>query len=575
MATLDLQVAASADDCNKYYAAGWQFYLALGQSSLYVGGYDATYYQFGCGLRFLNVTIPQGATITAAYLTVTAWDAGGGNLAAQWYSKIRGQAADNAAIFSTLADFDARDWVVATPVAWSGNTAWTDDIEYQSPEIKTLIQAIVNRAGWTSGNALALSWDDFDNQSAHSLNRRCVWEYDGSTTKAVKLHIEYTVAKTSSDTGSGADAKLTGNPVATLSKTETGAGADAKSSDNPLYDAVKAETGSGVDALISYIVSHIRAETGSGIESLLDRDLILTELGSGLDAVVELVESEKFTSDSGVGTESLGDRVIALSSESGSGLEVVAQFLRFLNDAGSASEALSIIAAAIIKADVGSGGEEINISATLLAQIETATGIDASTLLAAFLKAETGSGTEELSQIITSIQGSDLGSGLETFVSLLANIWLYLGDSGVGTEQILDRAMVLISEAGLGADASVLLAGMTSDDVAAAIDASIAIVAALQRTEAGEGVDAAVDLLGILSASDIGTGTELSVLLAALIVLQSGIGTDAMLSLLAALTKTDVGSGIDATVELLTTRILSVAVITKAYRNVKAITYGG
>jgi hypothetical protein len=82
-------------------------------------------------------------------------------------------------------------------------------------------------------------------------------------------------------------------------------------------------------------------------------------------------------------------------------------------------------------------------------------------------------------------------------------------------------------------------------------------------------------LLGILSASDIGTGTELSVLLAALIVSQSGIGTDAMLSLLAALTKTDVGSGIDATVELLTTRILSVAVITKAYRNVKAITYGG
>jgi len=386
---------------------------------------------------------------------------------------------------------------------------------------------------------------------------------------------EEVIPKTSSDTGSGADAKVTGNPVATQVRAETGAGADAKSSNNPLGFLVKTEAGSGAEALVALLNILIRAETGSGIESLLDRDLILTELGSGLDAVVVLVQSEKITSDSGVGTESLGDRVIALSSESGSGLEVVAQFLRFLNDAGSASEALSIIAAAIIKADVGSGGEEINISATLLAQIETATGIDASTLLAAFLKAETGSGTEELSQIITSIQGSDLGSGLETFISLLANIWLYLGDSGVGTEQILDRAMVLISEAGLGADASVLLAGMTADDVAAAIDASIAIVAALQRTEAGKGVDAAVDLLGILSASDIGTGTELSVLLAALIVSQSGIGTDAMLSLLAVLTKTDVGSGIDATVELLTTRILSVAVITKAYRNVKAITYGG
>jgi hypothetical protein len=294
MPTLDLQVGASANDCNKYYAAGWQFYLALGQSCLYVGGYDASYYQFGCGLRFTNVTIPQGATITTAYLIVTAWDEWGGNGAAQWYSKIRGQAADNAAAFNTLADFNARDWAAATPLAWSGNTAWTDNQEYQSPEIKTLIQAIVNRAGWTSGNALALSWDDFDNQSAHSLNRRCVWEYDGSTTKAVKLHIEYTIAtaKTSSDTGSGADAYVSLEKGE--AKISSDAGSGVEGTPMPSASLSGSETGSSIDAIIARLLASF--DTGYGIEvgsvevGALLQNLFASELGQGLDSLVAKIE---------------------------------------------------------------------------------------------------------------------------------------------------------------------------------------------------------------------------------------------------------------------------------------------
>lgn len=295
MPILDLQVGASANDCNKYYAAGWQFSLALGQSSLYVGAYDATFYQFGCGLRFTNVTIPQGATITTAYLIVTAWEAYPGNDAAQWYSKIRGQAADNGATFSTLADFNSRDWAVATPVAWSGNTAWTDNQEYQSPEIKTLIQAIVNRAGWTSGNALALSWDDFDNQSAHSLNRRCVWEYDGSTTKAVKLHIEYessATPKTSSDTGSGADAYVSLVIVEAKSSSDTGSGVEG----TPMPSAILAsgETGSGIEALVARLL--VALDTGGGVEASgveiegLLKALFANELGLGSDSLTAKIE---------------------------------------------------------------------------------------------------------------------------------------------------------------------------------------------------------------------------------------------------------------------------------------------
>jgi hypothetical protein len=292
MPTLDLPVGASADDCNKYYCNGWQFSTNLGQSSLYAGAYSASYYQFGCGLRFTNVTIPQGATITTAYLIVTCNTAYGGNGAAQWYSKIRGQAADDAAAFSTLADFDARNWAAATPVAWSGNTAWTNNTEYQSPEIKTLIQAIVNRTGWSSGNALALSWDDFDDQSAHSLNRRCVWEYDGSSTKAVKLHVEYTAVteKTSSDTGSGVDAYVSLETPEAKSSSDIGSGLEG----TPLPGASLAgsESGAGVEALAARLLASF--DTGSGVEfaqlvGLLE-SLFATELGEGDDLLTAKIE---------------------------------------------------------------------------------------------------------------------------------------------------------------------------------------------------------------------------------------------------------------------------------------------
>ncbi|MDD4102815.1 MAG: hypothetical protein PHU80_09345, partial [Kiritimatiellae bacterium] len=101
--------------------------------------------------RFANVSIPQGTVISSAYLRVQAYIAGTGPT----YLDIRGENYD------TSDPLDEGEWLYArtltsASVAWSITSAWTEDQYYNTPEIKTLVQEIVNRAGWVSGNALAV-----------------------------------------------------------------------------------------------------------------------------------------------------------------------------------------------------------------------------------------------------------------------------------------------------------------------------------------------------------------------------------------------------------------------------------
>jgi len=186
MAEVNLQVAASSDDCSKDdFSHDW----STAYANTYLA-YDAPQWKrYGSAFRFLNVAIPQGATITAAYLTIRASINRSGTAV---NSRIRAQAADNPITFSTLADFDARAWTTAY-VHWDNIPAWTANTDYQGPDISSVIQEIINRAGWVSGNALVILHDDFEGRSTQAgYCERLGYSYDGSATYAPKLHIEYT-----------------------------------------------------------------------------------------------------------------------------------------------------------------------------------------------------------------------------------------------------------------------------------------------------------------------------------------------------------------------------------------------
>ena len=188
MATiLDLQVAASADDCFVNWS-GTAWDLDLVRVSQMAGYATATDYKRGGGMRFLGVTIPKNAIINTAYFTLRSVGNDGVDTVK---SKISGELVANAITFSYLTDYQARTQTTAH-VHWDTIAHWTLGSDYNSPEIKTIIQEIVNQATWVPGNALVIFWDDFDDLSSHTSNaRRRGYSYDQDTTYCAKLHIEF------------------------------------------------------------------------------------------------------------------------------------------------------------------------------------------------------------------------------------------------------------------------------------------------------------------------------------------------------------------------------------------------
>lgn len=196
MATYSME--AYTDDCLvRFFTKDSSYAFALdanphpfGRSDTQSGG--GWYYQ-GSGMRFKNVTIAQGATIVAAYL---ACKCGQANSETVIRSRITGDDEDNAAAWTTLADFQSRRGTVVggadnskittAQVDWDSIAAWSLNTIYNSPSIVSIIQEIVNRVGWASGNSLALWIDDY-NQRSDIAAVRNPYSFDVGGATAVQL----------------------------------------------------------------------------------------------------------------------------------------------------------------------------------------------------------------------------------------------------------------------------------------------------------------------------------------------------------------------------------------------------
>jgi hypothetical protein len=256
MTTLNLQVAASTDDCMEILSSGW---FDITANEFYAGHYNATDYKWGSGARFQNVTIPHGATIDSAYFILTCKTSRSGTVC---NTEISADDTDNAATFSTKANFESRYAARTTAqINWDGLGAWTAETEYTSPDIKNVIQEVIDRAGWSSGNALVLFWEDFDNESTGSGLREA-YAYDGGSSKAPKLQIIYSTgeAKTSADSGSGTESIYARELVAA----EAGSGLEASLTAAAL---VTGDAGSGSD-IGGLLQSLFAQDAGDGVDSV-------------------------------------------------------------------------------------------------------------------------------------------------------------------------------------------------------------------------------------------------------------------------------------------------------------------
>jgi type IV pilus assembly protein PilY1 len=147
------------------------------------------------GLRFNNVNVPQGATITSADVEFEIDEDDG---ATGVGVKITGQASDNASAFqngSKVSDL-AR---TSADVAWTINTGspHQPNAKLYTPNIASIIQETVNRSGWTNNSSLVLIFEyisDSDN------GVRIVESFNGESANAPLLRVNYTSGSGSATT---------------------------------------------------------------------------------------------------------------------------------------------------------------------------------------------------------------------------------------------------------------------------------------------------------------------------------------------------------------------------------------
>jgi hypothetical protein len=118
-------------------------------------------------LRFTGVQIPNGATIANAQVQFRADETGQKvtNLA------IRAERADNSAPITTAAfNISSRPRTTASvawvPPAWQAGAAGSGQL---TPNLAPVVQEVVNRPGWASGNALTVIVNGTGRRTAESF----------------------------------------------------------------------------------------------------------------------------------------------------------------------------------------------------------------------------------------------------------------------------------------------------------------------------------------------------------------------------------------------------------------------
>jgi len=134
------------------------------------------------GLRFQNVALPQGAAITAAHIDFVATDGNSENTGIS----IWGEDTNDATQFNDSDDNISDRIKTSGSVAWNNIENWSMNQTYPTPDIAAIIQEIVCRAGWSSGNDLVIVLESTD------LNgKRLFVAHDDDSSKSGLLHVEY------------------------------------------------------------------------------------------------------------------------------------------------------------------------------------------------------------------------------------------------------------------------------------------------------------------------------------------------------------------------------------------------
>lgn len=233
-------VSASSDDARNLNGATQKNTTVTTQ---YLGKFTTTN-DYWNGWRWDNVAVPQGATIDSAILDLfSAGVTGGSSVSIILY----GVDEDDTVTFNTSTQYpEGKTRTTANATKTLTVSTWsTSGFNKETIDVTSLIQEIVDRGSWASGNALAIVAHDNGSSSSNYVGNS---SYDSSADRGAKLTIEYST---------GTDY------TKDLSETVTVTDALVKQDGKFLSEAV-----SVVDS-ISKTVSRTLSETVTVVDSLL------------------------------------------------------------------------------------------------------------------------------------------------------------------------------------------------------------------------------------------------------------------------------------------------------------------
>jgi type IV pilus assembly protein PilY1 len=158
-------LASADDDMEEYSTAGA---APFHNGDLDMGGYNGNGTNARLAVRFQNLDIPPGAVITSATIQFTAITT---TDAATYPTDllIEGQASDDAPALTITTDYIKNMTPTAQTVAWNAVASWTAGTNYQTVNIGPILQELVNRPGWASGNAAAFRFSGSGYREAYAF----------------------------------------------------------------------------------------------------------------------------------------------------------------------------------------------------------------------------------------------------------------------------------------------------------------------------------------------------------------------------------------------------------------------
>ncbi|MGO4622575.1 metallophosphoesterase [Ensifer sp. 2YAB10] len=216
--TFETRIATAADDIEEKSSGT----ISANINDLDMG-YDGTTRQT-IGLRFTGIDVPRGAVITNAYIQFTSDEVSSGTAS----FLIRGEDADESAAFTAIKFNVSSRPTTDASVAWDA-ASWTvrneAGLAERTPDLKAIVQEIIDRGGWAALNDMAFMLTGTGTRTAKS--------YEGSSTGAALLHIEYYVPSAGSPVAfnTPADSDTATNQIAELAVAGTKIGVTASASD--------------------------------------------------------------------------------------------------------------------------------------------------------------------------------------------------------------------------------------------------------------------------------------------------------------------------------------------------------